>query len=49
MRNLFGIDERRLSIIKSCMNYIWCSCRNYGYNRPICFNYISEKLTGEDD
>jgi len=34
---------------KSCMNCIWCSCRNYGYNREICFKYISEKFTREDD
>lgn len=29
-------------VIKSCMNCQWYACRNYGYNRPICFNYIAE-------
>jgi len=42
--------NRRIKImIRSCMNCIWCSCRNYGYNRPICLNYIPEKFIGEDN
>ena len=28
--------------MKSCMNCRWTSCKNYGYFRNICPNYLSE-------
>jgi len=36
-------------MIKSCMNCIWCSCRNYGYNRPICLSYVPESFTKTEE
>lgn len=29
-------------IMKSCKNCKWCSCRNYGYDRPACNMWIKD-------
>ena len=42
-------EEKQItSNTKSCMNCIWCSCKNYGHDRGICNKYISEKFTGDN-
>jgi len=29
--------------MKSCENCKWCSCKHYGYPRPICDCYIPDE------
>ena len=33
---------------ESCINCIWCSCKNYGYDKTTCDKYIPETFTKKE-